>query len=69
MAISGDTGPTHQLWELLNRTPDLKALLLETSFPDELQDLADISATSRRGRCAASWGSSTGTEGTCCSTT
>jgi cAMP phosphodiesterase len=43
LGISGDTGPTHQLWELLNRTPNLKALLLETSFPDELQDLADIS--------------------------
>src|SRR5262249_4912784 len=43
LAVSGDTGPTHQLWELLNRTEDLKALLLETSFPDELQDLADIS--------------------------
>ena len=43
LAISGDTGPTEQLWDLLNRTPNLKALLLETSFPDELQDLADIS--------------------------
>ena len=43
LAMSGDTGPTEQLWELLNRTPNLKALLLETSFPDELQDLADIS--------------------------
>jgi ribonuclease BN (tRNA processing enzyme) len=43
LAISGDTGPTHKLWDLLNRTPNLKALLLETSFPDELQDLADIS--------------------------
>jgi ribonuclease BN (tRNA processing enzyme) len=43
LAISGDTGPTEQLWEVLNRTPNLKALLLETSFPDELQDLADLS--------------------------
>ncbi len=43
LAISGDTGPTHQLWEVLNQTPNLRALLLETSFPDELQDLADIS--------------------------
>ena len=43
LAISGDTGPTQELWELLNRTANLKALLLETSFPDELQDLADIS--------------------------
>jgi len=43
LAISGDTGPTHQLWDVLNRTPNLKALLLETSFPDELQELADRS--------------------------
>jgi len=43
LAISGDTGPTDELWEVLNRTPNLKVLLLETSFPDELQDLADLS--------------------------
>jgi ribonuclease BN (tRNA processing enzyme) len=43
LAISGDTGPTDRLWELLNGVPNLKALLLETSFPDELQDLADLS--------------------------
>ena len=43
LGISGDTGPTQKLWDLLNRTANLKALLLETSFPDELQDLADIS--------------------------
>ena len=28
---------------MLNGVPDLKALLLETSFPNELQELADIS--------------------------
>ncbi len=43
LAISGDTGPTDRLWEVLNGTPNLKALLLETSFPNELQDLADLS--------------------------
>ena len=43
LAISGDTGPTDELWTVLNGTPNLKALLLETSFPDELQDLADLS--------------------------
>jgi cAMP phosphodiesterase len=43
LGISGDTGPTHRLWELLNATPDLKALLLETSFPNQLQALADLS--------------------------
>ena len=43
LAMSGDTGPTQALWRLLNRTKNLKALLLETSFPNELQWLADVS--------------------------
>jgi ribonuclease BN (tRNA processing enzyme) len=43
LAMSGDTGPTDRLWQVLNRTPNLKALLLETSFPNELQKLADVS--------------------------
>jgi cAMP phosphodiesterase len=43
LGISGDTGPTDRLWEVLNRTPELKVLLLETSFPDEMQELADLS--------------------------
>ncbi len=42
-AISGDTGPTQALWKIVNGTPNLKALLLETSFPNQLQELADIS--------------------------
>ena len=43
LAISGDTGPTDRLWEVLNGTANLKALLLETSFPNEMQALADLS--------------------------
>ncbi len=43
MAISGDTGPTERLWKTLNKTKGLKALLLETSFPNKMQALADIS--------------------------
>src|SRR5262249_2084883 len=43
LAMSGDTGPTDELWRVLNRTENLKALLLETSFPNDLQKLADIS--------------------------
>jgi cAMP phosphodiesterase len=43
VAMSGDTGPTEELWKALNQTPTLKALLLETSFPNMLQKLADIS--------------------------
>lgn len=43
VAMSGDTGPTDQLWKVLNRVKNLKAVLLETSFPNKLQELADIS--------------------------
>ncbi len=43
LAVSGDTGPTFALWDALNQTKNLKAILLETSFPNELQGLADIS--------------------------
>jgi ribonuclease BN (tRNA processing enzyme) len=43
MAISGDTGPTEQFWKVLNKTRDLRVLLVECSFPNELQPLADIS--------------------------
>lgn len=43
MAISGDTGPTVALWKLLNKQKGLKVLLLETSFPNEYQALADVS--------------------------
>jgi cAMP phosphodiesterase len=43
VAMSGDTGPTEKLWKVLNKTRNLKAVLLETSFPNKLQQLADIS--------------------------
>ncbi|MER2565718.1 MAG: 3',5'-cyclic-nucleotide phosphodiesterase [Myxococcaceae bacterium] len=43
MAMSGDTGPTEKFWKVLNGLSDLKVLLLETSFPNALQALADIS--------------------------
>lgn len=43
VAMSGDTGPTTELWKVLNKTPNLKAVLLETSFPNEMQKLADVS--------------------------
>jgi ribonuclease BN (tRNA processing enzyme) len=42
-AISGDTGPTNRFWRQVNATPGLKALLVELSFPNELQRLADLS--------------------------
>jgi cAMP phosphodiesterase len=43
LAISGDTGPTDKFWKVLNGTKNLKAVLVECSFPNALQALADIS--------------------------
>ncbi len=43
LGYSGDTGPTDRLWELLDATPNLKALLVETSFPNAEQGLATVS--------------------------
>ena len=42
-AVSGDTGPTTRFWRKVNRSRNLKALLVEMSFPNELQELADAS--------------------------
>lgn len=43
LGMSGDTGPTEKLWRLFNKAKNLKAVLLETSFPNKLQQLADLS--------------------------
>ena len=40
LLYSGDTGPTTQLWEVASRDPDLKAAIIETSFPNALESLA-----------------------------
>lgn len=43
IAYSGDTGPTDRFWEVLNQTENLKGLLMEVSFPNAQQQLADVS--------------------------
>jgi cAMP phosphodiesterase len=43
IAYSGDTGPTNRLWELLRKQDNLKALLMEVSFPNREQRLATVS--------------------------
>lgn len=43
VAYSGDTGPTEQLWDVLNAQPDLGALLMEVAFPNEQHALAAAS--------------------------
>ena len=40
---SSDTGPTQRLWEVANETDNLRAVFIETSFDNSMQDVADIS--------------------------
>lgn len=42
-AVSGDTRSNETLWPVLNACDDLRALVIEVSFPDEQGDLAEIS--------------------------
>lgn len=39
-AVSGDTKSNETLWPVLNACDDLKVLVIEVSFPDELESLA-----------------------------
>lgn len=43
IAYSGDTGPTERLWKVLDEQQDLRALLMEVSFPNEEQRVASLS--------------------------
>jgi 3',5'-cyclic-nucleotide phosphodiesterase len=43
IAYSGDTGPTERLWEVLSEVDDLRAMLMEVSFPNREQPLATLS--------------------------
>jgi len=40
---SGDTGPTERLWHVAKEMRGLKALIVETAFPNRLRDLARVS--------------------------
>ena len=39
-AVSGDTKTNETLWPVLNACEDLRVLVIEVSFPDEMSDLA-----------------------------
>lgn len=41
--FTSDTGPTDRIWEVANSTDDLAAVITEVSFPNRLQDVADVS--------------------------
>ena len=40
-AISGDTKTNETLWPVLNACNDLRVLVIEVSFPDEMEELAN----------------------------
>lgn len=42
-AFSGDTTSTEEFWKVASATPDLRSLVIETTFPDEQEELANIS--------------------------
>jgi cAMP phosphodiesterase len=41
--FSGDTGPTSRLWETARATPGIRAVVVETAFPNRLETLARAS--------------------------
>jgi ribonuclease BN (tRNA processing enzyme) len=41
--FTSDTGPTNRIWDVANATEDLAAVITEVSFPNRMQDVADIS--------------------------
>jgi cAMP phosphodiesterase len=40
---SADTGPTDRIWEIANAQPNLKGVIIDCSFPNAFQHIADIS--------------------------
>ncbi len=43
IVYSGDTGPTERLWKEVNKLKNLKAIFIETSFPDSMSRTAEAS--------------------------
>ena len=43
VGITGDTGECDDIWAAFNETPNLKAVLVECAFPNEMGELADVS--------------------------
>lgn len=41
VAIVSDTSPTERVWEIINATPNLRAVFLEASFPNDMEWLAE----------------------------
>lgn len=43
LVYSGDTGPTEDLWKHVSEVEDLRALIVEVSFPNSMGELANVS--------------------------
>jgi ribonuclease BN (tRNA processing enzyme) len=43
LGFTSDTGPTKRFWDVVNGIRRLKAVITEVSFPNELQNIADVS--------------------------
>ena len=43
VAFSSDTAETEEFWKIVNQMKDLDALLIETSFPNRMAKLAEVS--------------------------
>ena len=43
VVIVSDTAPTERIWELANSLPHLAAVFLESSFPNRMRELAEVS--------------------------
>ena len=41
--FSGDTGPTDAIWAVARAAPNLRAIFVECSFPDEMVEIARVS--------------------------
>lgn len=56
IVLCPDTGPTERIWEVANQRDNLKAVFLGAAFPDDMEEMARISAhltASQFGREAA----------------
>ena len=42
VVIPSDTGPTEEIWDRANAAPNLKAIFLESAFPDALASIAEV---------------------------
>ena len=43
VAFTSDTGPTTEIWQAINDLDDVAAVITECSFPNRLQNVADVS--------------------------